>query len=74
MQVYPRPTEKHVDVPREDVEGDVPRVRRGRRSGVSGALRRRLVGRDQVPELPVLGRARAAARCSAAIQLLIDAA
>jgi hypothetical protein len=24
MQVYPRPTEKRVDVPREDVEGECP--------------------------------------------------
>jgi hypothetical protein len=24
MQVYPRPTDKHVDVPREDVEGECP--------------------------------------------------
>ncbi len=57
MQVYPRPTEKHVDVPREDVEGECPECGEAGAPGVSGALRRGLVERDQVPELPVLGQA-----------------
>ena len=56
MQVYPRPTEKHVDVPSEAVEGECPECGAEALQAYP-VLSRGLVERDQVPGVPVLGQA-----------------
>ena len=65
MQVYPRPTEKHVDVPREDVEGECPECGEAALQAYPVLSEGRLVERDQVPGAACARSSVSPARCSA---------